>query len=88
MFNKNLLSKSCANSPKCAFWDGNRNIHLTQNRLPNQAWWHENAYPIKNSNNNAKFIIINKPNNLYKIIAFAEDSSGTTAIISSEYITK
>jgi len=87
MFSSNALPKNCINTSGCPFWSSYPVIRLiNKNGTPNKLWWNANAYSIPNSQNNAKFIIIKSPNDLYKIIAFAEDGSETQAIISSGYI--
>ncbi len=89
MLYSNFLNQECINTDRCPFWSAYPIIRLTnKNGLPNKAWWEQNAYPIQNSNNNAKFIIIKLQNHLYKIIAFAENTTNTQAIISSGYFKK
>lgn len=83
------INQECANSDNCPFWGAYPIIRLTNKKgLPNKIWWEKNAYPIKNSFNNAKFIIIKLPNNLYKIIAFAENDSKNYAVINAGYFKK
>lgn len=89
MLKSDYINQICVNSDNCPFWGAYPIIRLTNNKgLPNKAWWDKNAYPIKNSPNNAKFIIIKMPNNLYKIIAFAENETKTYSIISAGYFKK
>lgn len=86
MLKSNRLNSDCLNTAKCPFWTGYPNIRLTnKNGSPNISWWEKNAYAINGSLNNAKFIIIKMPNNLYKIIAYAEDYKANKAIISLGY---
>lgn len=89
MLKSDYINKECINSDNCPFWSAYPIIRVTNNKgLPNKTWWDKNAYPIKDSLNNAKFIIIKMPNNLYKIIAFAENETKTHAIISAGYFKK
>lgn len=84
MLKNNSLPKNCINTSGCPFWSSNHNIRLiNKNGTPNKAWWHENAYSIEGSN--TKFIVIKKQNYLYKIITFAQGSSGSVATIYSGY---
>ncbi len=83
MFNNNFFTKNCINTSGCPFWSSYPKIRLTnKDGTPNKIWWEKNAYKLINSPNNAKFIIIKMPNDLHKIIAFAEDPAGCQAVIS------
>ncbi len=83
----NSLENNCVNTSGCPFWGGHHNIRLTnKDGTPNKLWWHANSYAIIGSKHNSRFIIIQKPNNSYKIIAFAEDLSGSQAIIATGYV--
>lgn len=89
MLNSGYINRECVNSDNCPFWGAYPVIRLTNKKgLPNKTWWDKNAYPIKNSPNNAKFIIIKMPNNIYKIIAFAENEARTYSTISAGYFKK
>ena len=53
-----------------------------------KIWFKKNAYKIANSPDNARFVVIHMQNNLYKIIAFAENATGSQAMLSSGYFLK
>jgi len=87
MFRSSSLPQNCINTSGCPYWSNYPTIRLiNKDGTPNKLWWNVNAYSIPNSQNNAKFIIIKSPNDLYKIIAFAEDGSSSQSIISSGYV--
>lgn len=87
MLNNHSLPNNCINISGCPFWSSNHNIRLiNKNGTPNKAWWYENAYSISGAKSNSKFIVIRKQNDLYKIIAFAEDLAGSLSAISSGYV--
>jgi hypothetical protein len=86
MLQANLLKQDCLNTAGCPFWNGYHKLRLTnKNGQPNINWWKKNSYKIPNYPNKAKFIVITMANNLYKIIAFAEDHNRKQAFISSCY---
>lgn len=86
MLRNNCLQQNCLNTSGCPFWSEHPKIRaINPDGAPNTLWWHSNAYAIQDPINNARFIIIKKPNNLYKIMSFAENLSKTQAIISTGY---
>ena len=87
MLKNHCLEQNCINTSGCPFWSDHPKIRVTnKDGTPNKLWWNTNAYSIPGSNHNEKFIIIKKPNNVYKIMSFAENLCGTQSIISTGYV--
>ena len=89
MISSKTLTQNCLNTTQCPFWSGYHKIRFTnKDGSPNKKWWDKNAYKIANSPDNARFVVIHMQNNLYKIIAFAENATGSQAMLSSAYFLK